>query len=65
MPKFEKNPTTKKAATGYSPFTMKMKKYGSGKSPVKGLLGKIMNPASMLPGKMGDIAGKLNPFSKI
>lgn len=39
-------------------------------SPIKGLfgglgktLGKVLNPASMLPGKMGEMAGKLNPLS--
>ena len=41
----------------------------NGKSPIKGLfggiMGKVLNPASMLPGKMGDIAGKLNPLSGI
>ena len=42
-----------------------MKSYGQGKSPVKGLLGKILNPAQMLPGKMGEIAGKINPLGKL
>jgi hypothetical protein len=32
-------------------------------TPLKaGLLGKLMNPLSMLPGKAGEIAGKLNPL---
>jgi hypothetical protein len=47
--------------------------YGkNGETPIKGLfgglgktLGKVLNPASMLPGKFGDIAGKLNPLSGI
>tara|TARA_Y100000401_G_C8242949_1_gene184033 strand:+ start:382 stop:684 length:303 start_codon:yes stop_codon:yes gene_type:complete len=48
MPEFDKKGEgSKKPATGYSPFTMKMKKYGQGKSPIemnspaKGLFGKI------------------------
>lgn len=28
-------------------------------SPAKGLFGKLLNPAQMLPGKLGDFAGKL------
>ena len=28
-------------------------------SPLKGILGKILNPAQMLPGKLGKLAGKL------
>jgi hypothetical protein len=28
-------------------------------SPAKGFFGKLLNPMSMLPGKLGDMAGKL------
>jgi hypothetical protein len=30
-----------------------------GESPLKGFLGKLLNPAQMLPGKLGKLAGKL------
>ena len=30
-----------------------------GKTPLKGFLGKLLNPAQMLPGKLGELAGKL------
>jgi hypothetical protein len=40
-------------------YNMKMKSYGQGKSPLKGLLGKILNPAQMIPGKIGKFMGKL------
>tara|TARA_R110000822_G_scaffold30494_2_gene88892 strand:+ start:124 stop:408 length:285 start_codon:yes stop_codon:yes gene_type:complete len=33
-------------------------------SPAKGLFGKLLNPAQMLPGKLGELAGKL-PGSNI
>tara|TARA_Y100001938_G_C7799417_1_gene286404 strand:- start:330 stop:542 length:213 start_codon:yes stop_codon:yes gene_type:complete len=56
-------------SSAYTPYKMKgspMKRnFGVGSSPAKGLLGKILNPASMLPGKAGEIAGKINPFSKL
>ena len=52
MPEFDKKGEgSKKPATGYSPFTMKMKKYGQGKSPIEMSHGK--SPAKGLFGKIG------------
>ena len=41
--------------SGGGPHHMKGS-YGTGKSPIKGLLGKILNPASMLTGKGGALS---------
>ena len=47
----------------YKPFKMKQTppKHTGNKtaSPFKGFFGKLLNPAQMLPGKLGKLAGKL------
>ena len=47
----------------YKPFKMKQNppKLTGNKhaSPFKGFFGKLLNPAQMLPGKLGKLAGKL------